>query len=41
MREQSGRLVFIDKTLTSTKLTRMRSCAPRGPEGDANAATGR
>jgi transposase len=41
MREQPGRLVFIDETATSTKLTRLRGRAARGARVNAKAPAGR
>jgi transposase len=41
MRAQPGRLVFLDETGTSTKLTRVRGRAPRGERVDATAPAGR
>jgi hypothetical protein len=41
MRAQPGRLVFVDETATSTKLTRLRGRAPLGERVDAKAPAGR
>jgi transposase len=40
MREQPGRLVFIDETATTTKMTRLRGRAPRGKRLKARAPFG-
>lgn len=41
MREQPHRLVFVDETATSTRLTRLRGRAPRGQRVDGKAPFGK